>query len=185
MKNMYYFAFLSILCTAQLSAQDYFHEPYVKIGNTVLICEQSKSFDRYHIRDASFDTTHYVIKKPENVSISNIKFKSQKAIHHVFCEVFSFERLKELSISDKILDAVFYVNNKGLVFQTYYTIAIDSSLQPSELVKLDVLIKQKIRFTTEEFEKTGNVKLHFSQLIRYEKIVNGDKIRPLDEWEYP
>ena len=184
MKNVFVLAVCSFFCMIQVLAQNHFREPFVKIGNNVLISEKLKSFDRYLVRDASFDTTHYTIVESENVRISNIKFKSQKIIHQIFCEVFSSERLIELSNSDKVFDMVYYVNNKGLVYQISYTIAFDSQLKPSELVKLDMLMKQKIQFTADEFVKTGNTKLHFSQLVSYEKILNREKIRPFYEWEY-
>jgi len=183
MKKIVFIVVFTAFCGKEVSAQDYFRIPSVKVGNTVLMCE--KLTNRFQVRDASFDTTRYEIVEPQNVSISNVKFISQRVIHFVFFEVFTLERLKELSENEKIFDMVFYVNNKGLLYQTSYTVAFNSKLKPSELVKLDSLMKQRFKFTTDEFEKTGNEKLQFSQLIRYEKIINGEKIRPLDEWEYP
>ena len=182
MKNISYFAVLFFLCSATSAQEDFFRDPSVKIENTVLMCKAT-SKTGYWVYDASNDSIQ--IRGIEGVQLLNIKFKSQKAIHHVFCEVFSSVRLKELSESDKLLRMLLFVNNKGELLKTEYSIPVNSKIKPSEIVKLDALMKQKFRFTTDEFERTENLILAVSQPIRYEIILKGEKIRTWDEWEYP
>ena len=181
MKNVCFFVFFSIYCGGKLYSQNDFREPSVNIGNTEFICK--KSSGSYHVYDAANDTTPF--RWEEGVELLNIKLKSQREFHAVFYDVFSPERLKELTESDVTLRVLFFINKEGVLYQTNYSIPFDAKIKPSELVKLDSLMKQRFRFTTDEFYKKQYDKLFFSQPIRYSKIVNGEKIRPLDEWEYP
>ena len=181
MENIIFLVAFAIFCGKEVSAHDYFREPSVKIGNTVLICK--KNIDVYRIYNATNDTTSF--KWKEGTSLFNVKLKSQREIHTVFNEVFSHERLKELSESDIRLCVSFYVNNRGVLFQTGFLIPIDSKILPSELAKLDFLMKQRFLFTTDEFERSGSEKVVFSYLIRYEKIISGEKIFFWNEWEHP
>ena len=184
MKIIYCFAVLSLFCMMQMSAQDCFREPYVKIGNTVLRCKKL-SHSSYIVNNASQDTNRIKFNHIEGINIDNIKFKSQNEIHIIFLTVFSTERLKELSENERGISVTCYVNNRGELYQTYYSVNIDSKIKPGELVKLDSLMKKRLRFTVDEFEKTDNDILGFSQMFFYEKIISGVKIRPHDVWEYP
>jgi hypothetical protein len=184
MKNIHWICLaLFAFCGVPTFAQDEFREPSVKVGNTVLICEKRPSGGSYNVYEASSDTVNF--RYDDRVDAINIKFRSQREIHSIFREVFSDERLKELSKSDRRISPVLYVNSKGVLYKITYSVEFEAKIKPGELVKLDSLMKQRLRFTTDVFARTGYEKLFFSQAIYYDKIINGKKIRPLDEWEYP
>ena len=181
MENIIFFVAFTIFYGKEVSAQDYFREPSVKIGNTLLICK--KNIDVYRIHNATNDTTPF--RWTEGTNFFNIQLKSQREFHNVFGEVFSLGRLKELSESDKKLRVNFYVNNIGALYQISFSIPVDSKIKPSELVKLDSLMKQRFRYTKDEFERTGSEKVVISYPVPFEKIISGEKIFFWNEWEYP
>ena len=173
---------LPVFLSGANAQDDVFRAPSVQVGNTTLICKDSFT-GAYFVHDAANDTTPYTRQSDEFYS-SNLRFKSQYEIHRVVGEVFTSERQKELLENEISFPINLTVNDQGKIVQTNYSIKFESKLKPSEIAKFDSLFKQRIRFTTDEFKRTGEKKTTVSFSIYFQKILNKEKIISKWEWEY-